>query len=551
MSASTPATTPTTHVVIAGAGPNGLMLACELALAGVRPVVLEKRTGPTADNRANGLVGRVVPLMHRRGLGRRLTGDTEPPLPTDRYVFGALPLDLRLAADNPLHLLPVPQRRVEAVLAERAAELGVEIRWGHALTALSQDADPATGPGSGPATDPGGVTVTVEAADHPRGGYELRARYLVGADGGRSAVRKLSGIGFPGVTRDNTVTLTAHVSVPAALVDPATGGLGVPGHGTVPAFAHHRTDHGLIAFAPFTPEAPLLSVTEWIEPGGAPAPSTDEVPTLAEVRDSVRRVLGADVPLAPPAGPGPHVLRRIAGGNTRLADRFRAGRVLLVGDAAHVHSAMGGPGLNLGLQDAVNLGWKLAAQVRGRAAPGLLDTYEAERRPVAERVTMQTQAQSALTAPGPDTTALRRLFAELLRLPAVVQHVADTMAGADVRYDMGTDSPDPHPLVGRWAPDLVLEPVDGGPTRALDNLTPDARPLLLDLTGTGAFAAQAGDWADRVHAVSARPVGEAPARALLLRPDCYTAWASSAERPAERDLGELRAALARWFGPAA
>ncbi|NYI94928.1 2-polyprenyl-6-methoxyphenol hydroxylase-like FAD-dependent oxidoreductase [Streptomonospora nanhaiensis] len=553
------AATAATDVVIAGAGPNGLMLACELALAGVRPIVLEQRTEPATDNRANGLVGRVVPLMHRRGLRRRLTGDTEPPVPNDVFVFGALLLDLRLAADNPLHGLPVPQRRIEAMLAERAAELGVEVRRGHAVTGLVQDAEahPNTGPTPGPTPDPDPdptaapdpAAVTVEVAG-PAGAYRLRARYLVGADGGHSAVRKLSGIGFPGVTKDNTVTRTAHVSVPAALVDPATGGLDVPGYGPVPPFAHHRTDHGLIAFAPFTPEAPLLSVTEWTDPGAAVGGDPDTPPTLAELRDSVRRVLGADVPLAPPAGPGPHVLRRVLGGNTRLADRFRAGRVLLVGDAAHVHSAMGGPGLNLGLQDAVNLGWKLAAVVRGRSAPGLLDTYEAERRPVAERVNMQTQAQSALIAPGADVTALRELFTELLRLPDVVQHVADTMAGADVRYDMGLA--DPHPLVGRWAPDLVLEPADGGPAQALDALTRDARPLLLDLTGKGEYAAAAESWGDRVRAVTARPSGAtpAPARALLLRPDCHTAWATAAEQPTDRDLGDLRAALERWFGPA-
>jgi hypothetical protein len=254
-------------------------------------------------------------------------------------------------------------------------------------------------------------------------------------------------------------------------------------------------------------------------------PETGEPFTLDELREVLAWVIGVDVPLGPPSGDGPHMLRRLSGGNTRIADRYREGRVLLVGDAAHVHSAIGGPGLNLGLQDAVNLGWKLAATVRGWAPDGLLDTFESERRPVAERVTMHTQAQSVLVGPGPDITALRTLFGELLHYPAVLGHVARLIAGSDFRYAMSPESPSP--LVGRFAPDL-------GPA------TRTGRPLLVD--NTGSLAAAVEPWQDRVDLVSAPVDGFT---ALLVRPDCYVAWASDEASP---DAASLRQALTHWFG---
>lgn len=358
-------------VIVAGAGPNGLMLACELALAGARPLVLEHRTEPTDEQRANGLVGQVVRMLDRRGLYARPTAPGAVPEPAPGFVFGALPLDLADLADNPLHTLMVPQRRIEQMLAERAAELGVEVRRGHEVTGLTQGTD--------------SVTVGLREGD------PLEAACLVGADGGHSTVRKLAGIGFPGVTTDSSASRTGHVGVLPEAVG-ADGGLLVPGFGLVPPFRHLRTERGMITWAPFPGGAPLISTTEWEQPAEGEA-------SLDELRASAARVLGTDVLLDPLTGPGPHLMRRLSGGNTRTASQYRAGRVFLLGDAAHVHAAIGGPGLNPGLQDAVNLGWKLAAEVRGRAPDGLLDTYESERSSVARRVAMQTQAQALRSAP--------------------------------------------------------------------------------------------------------------------------------------------------------
>ncbi|WP_112273197.1 FAD-dependent monooxygenase [Lentzea terrae] len=479
-------------VVIAGAGPNGLMLACELALAGARPLVLERRTGPSDEQRANGLVGQVVRMLDRRGLYERLTAPGATPEPTPGFMFGAFPLALHDLPDNSLYALMVPQRRIEEMLAERADELGVEVRLGHEVTGLTRHEH----------------SVTVEVNDTAA----VEAAFLVGADGGRSTVRKLAGIEFPGVTTDDSVSFTGHVSVPPEFVA-ADGSLVVPGFGVVPAFQHLRTERGLIVWALFPDRDPLVATIEWGQPAEGEA-------TLEELRASVARVLGADVPLGPPAGAGPHLLRRLFGGNTRIAARYRDGRVFVLGDAAHVHSAIGGPGLNLGLQDAVNLGWKLAAVLRGRAPVGLLDTYESERRPAAQRVTMQTQAQSLLVRPGSEVTALRELFGELLALEPTRRHIAHLMSGADIAYDMGKATGD---LVGRWAPDLP----------GLRDLTRHARPLLLDPTGE----LDAGPWATQVDTATIPELDTA----LLLRPDCYVAWQGTTDEG-------LHEALATWVG---
>lgn len=262
--------------------------------------------------------------------------------------------------------------------------------------------------------------------------------------------------------------------------------------------------------------------------------------SLEELEASVKRVLGADLPLRP-VSPGADLdLRRFAGINSRIASRYQAGRVILVGDAAHVHSPMGGPGLNLGLQDAVNLGWKLAAVVRGRVEPALLATYEAERRPAAERVIMHSRAQLALVRPGPEVSALRQLFSELLTDSEIARRLGDLISGAENRY--GTD-PDAHPLTGHWVPDFGV--TDGDVTRRVAELARTGQPMLIDLTDSGCVAAAVADAADELTVAVGRPDRELLATALLVRPDGYVAWASSAASP---DVVELRRALARWFG---
>ena len=511
-------------VVIVGGGPVGLMLGCEVALSGAEPLVLERLPERPATPKANGLVGQVVRLLDHRGLYQRFTGRAGAPVPMPAFFFGAMPLPLaELDATNPMFALPLPQRELERLLAERAAELGVEIRRGHQVRSYTQDDE--------------GVTLQVETGADV---LELRASYLVGCDGAHSTIRHQAGIAFPGVSSDNLVARTANIAAPSWVSVTEDGRLMVRGAGEVQA-GFHRTEHGVLTLAALDPERPIVNTLEWEDTPDGEWPGSGTPMTLDELRESIHRVLGVDLPLEPPP-PGPAILRRLVGRNTRLAERYRDGRVFLAGDAAHVHSASGGPGLNLGLQDAANLGWKLAAAAAGWAAPGLLDTYQAERHAVGARVFMQTQAQTALMAPGGDVTALRELFGELLRRKENLQHIADLMAGSDVRYDMG--GTEPHPLTGYFAPELTLQTPAG--TRRLAELVRDGRPALIDLTG-GELDQLASDWKDRVTRITATS-GNPPARALLVRPDGYVAWALAAEDP---DNASLRQALTTWFGETA
>jgi hypothetical protein len=278
--------------------------------------------------------------------------------------------------------------------------------------------------------------------------------------------------------------------------------------------------------------------------------TTDEPPmSLAELEASAKRVLGTDVPLRPVSPEAPVDLRRFSGINSRIASRYQVGRVFLVGDAAHVHSPIGGPGLNLSLQDGVNLGWKLAAVLNGRVNPALLATYETERRPAAERVIMQSRAQLALFRPGLEVTALRELFSEFLTDPDIVRRLSDLLSGADNRYTMGAltaSDVEVHPLVGRWVPDFGVASPSG--TQRIAELARDGRPVLLDLTEHGAVAAAMTDTGDRLTVAAGRPVGEVPATAVLVRPDGYVAWASSQTTPDPDELRELRSVLTHWFG---
>ncbi|HEY3997193.1 MAG TPA: FAD-dependent monooxygenase [Mycobacterium sp.] len=516
-------------VVIVGAGPNGLMLAGELGLAGIEPVVLDPMPGPNPQRRANGIIGQGVRILDHRGLYGLLADTDQPPQLNPRAMFAAFPLDATPVPDSQIFLLPVQQPRLVQVLAERAREHDADIRWGHALTGFVQHDD----------------AVTVHVAG-PDGSYELTAKYLVGADGGTSMTRKLAGIDFPGMSSyDAIVRMGFDVLAPGEWIDPDSGGLLIPGFGRVPPLRFHRAERGVFAYGGLGGRAAVL-VFE-LDGSAREDPRDDDVDgspmSLGELESAAKRVLGADIPLRPASPDAPLDLRRFCGINSRIASRYRVGRVILAGDAAHVHSPMGGPGLNLGLQDAVNLGWKLAAVVSGRVEPALLDTYETERRRAAERVVMHSRAQLALVRPGPEVTALRELFSELVADPDVARRLNNLISGAENRYITGVVA---HPLAGYWVPDFAV--ADAGGTRRVAEFARTGRPLLVDLTDGGGVATALADLADSLTVAVGRPVGEVAATALLVRPDGYVAWASSAATPDPAELGELRDALARWFG---
>jgi 3-(3-hydroxy-phenyl)propionate hydroxylase len=480
-------------VTIVGGGPTGLMLAAELALAKVDVEVLERRPTPElVGSRARGFHARTIELLDQRGI-------VDPFLAEGQTVqvlsFGSTPLDLSGFPSRHPYTLGLAQRHVERLLLDRVEELGVPVRRGVEATGFDQDDD--------------GVDV------HLAGAESLRTAYVVGADGGRSVIRSLAGIDFVGAeaTRSH---LIAEVEVSEEI--PSGMRLDEVGIHAMNTLEDGRTV-GLV-------------VTE-----RRLGPATE--PTLADLSDALTAVYGTDF--------GVHSASWISRFTdaTRQAVEYRRGRVLVAGDAAHVHPPTGGQGIGLGVQDAVNLGWKLAATSHDWAPPGLLDSYDAERRPLGHRVAMQTQAQLALFAPGSEVTALRQLFTELLQDRRNIARIANLMAGADIRYDMGVR--DTHPLVGRWAPDLVLD-TGSGPVR-LAELTTTARPLLLDLTEDASLTTAADGWRDRVDIVSARS-RDASATGLLLRPDCYVAWATDTACPDHHDGESLRTALTTWFGTA-
>jgi 2-polyprenyl-6-methoxyphenol hydroxylase-like FAD-dependent oxidoreductase len=514
-------------VVIAGAGPNGLMLAGELGLAGIRPVVLEPLAGPNPQRRANGITGQAVRLLDHRGLYSVLAGTPDPPQPSPWAMFAAMALDLTGVPDPQHFMFPVQQPRLVQVLAQRVGDEGADLRWGHRLVGFDQHAD--------------GVVVHVESPD---GRYELPAQYLVAADGGTSQTRKLAGIDFPGMTSHDAVARMAFgVLPPDDWVDPVTGALEIPGWGRVPTTTpFYRAEHGVFACRRMGDRAMLitLELDQSAQEDRIDDDEDDTPVSLAEIEASVKRVLGADVPLRPVLPDAPLDLRRFCGINSRIASAYRSGRVFLVGDAAHVHSPLGGPGLNLGLQDAVNLGGKLAAVIAGGADPKLLDSYEAERRPAGERVVMHSRAQLALVRPGTEVTALRGLFSEFLEDPNNAKRLSDLLSGNDNRYDMGADA---HPLAGRWVPDFAVR--NGETTRRVAELARSGRPLLIDLSQDAVVATATSDVAERITVAVGSPVDDVPATALLVRPDGYVAWASSAPKP---EADELRRVLREWFG---
>jgi 2-polyprenyl-6-methoxyphenol hydroxylase-like FAD-dependent oxidoreductase len=480
-------------VVIAGAGPTGMMLAAELAIAGVDVVVAERRaTQHLAASRAGGLHARTIEVVDPRGVAERFVaaGRTHPNV---GFAYVPLPVDDFPTRHN--YLLALWQREFEQILAGWLGELGVRIAYGREVVDFAQD-------------DRG---VDIRLSD----GARVRAQYLVGCDGGRSAVRRLAAIDFPG--------LDASASWLIAEVD----------LDTQPEIGVRREGGGI---------GPVDRVH-----GGNPYHVVLKEPRVEYEHEPVRRDLEDALVAAYGTDFGMHEPKWISRFTdaTRQAASYRAGRVLLAGDAAHVHPPQGGQGLNVGVQDAVNLGWKLAQVVDGGSPENLLDTYHAERHPVGARVLRSTEAMVALSTPDDRHDALRATVRELLAMDEPRRHLAGMLSGLDVRYDLGEGNP----LLGRGVPDLDLHTADG-PTRVF-TLLHGARPVLLNLGADRAF--DVGPW-PRVRRVDARcdepwelpVIGAVPApEAVAIRPDGYVVWAGEIADPA------LPRALTNWFGGSA
>ncbi|WP_112244331.1 FAD-dependent monooxygenase [Kribbella monticola] len=487
----------TTQVVIAGAGPTRLMLAGELRLAGIEVVVLDALPGRSGESRAGGIHARTMELFDQRGLLERL-------LPQGRAIqaghFAGLRLDFSDFPTRYPFTLGIVQAAIERELDDYVTDLGAKVRWGSPMVGFRQD---TTG-------------VEVETG----GGDRIRCEFLVGCDGGRSAVRKLAGIDFSGT--DATMTgLLADVE----LADPPAD--------TVFSRRRGPGDFSVMAFQPGWYRLMVQRHDRVLDRAAEP--------DFEAFRESFVEVAGTDY--------GMHSPRWVSqyGDTARQADRYREGRVFLAGDAAHIHYPAGGQGLNTGVQDAVNLGWKLATVLRGEASDDLLDTYAAERHPVAARVLQNTRAQTALSRPGPHTEALRETFAGLFDIADVRRQLGLMITSLDIRYDVKSD----HPLAGRRIPDADLL-VAGEATRVCELLR-TGRPLLL--TFGGPPASSVTGWTDRLDCVTADTqqwkvpgVGDiATPAAVLVRPDGYVAWASD---DADATGSSLSDALTTWFGPA-
>jgi len=492
-------------VVITGGGPTGLMLAGELALAGVDAAIVEQRASQDLPgSRAGGLHSRTIEVLDQRGIADRFLSEGQV---AQVAAFGGVPLDISDFPTRHPYGLGLWQNHIERILAGWVDELAVPIYRGREVMGFAQD---ATG-------------VDVELAD----GGSLRADYLVGCDGGRSVVRKAAGIDFPGW--DPTASaLLAEVEMAE---EPQWGihsdEVGIHSFGRV----EYEIRDGEIVHADSGPVR--VMVTE------AHVGNTAE-PTLSDLSEALIGIYGTDYGMHSPTW-----ITRFTD-MTRQAAAYREGRVLLAGDAAHVHSPVGGQGLNIGVQDAVNLGWKLAEVVKGVSPEGLLDTYEAERHPIAARVLRNTMAQIALRRPDERTKALGETVSELLSMDEPRKRFAAMMSGLDVHYDLGEG----HPLLGRRMPDLDLVTTDGA--LRVYTLLHAARPVLLNLGEPGRF--DIAPSADRVQLVDAEYDGEWELPAIgavtaptgvLIRPDGYVAWVGDS---AQEGLAQ---ALTAWFGPPA
>jgi len=467
-------------VIIAGGGPTGMMLASELRLHDVDTLVLEKELEPPKMVRALGLHVRSIEVMDQRGLLERFLAHGK------QYPLGGFFAAIDKPAPDRLdtahaYVLGIPQTTTDRLLAEHAEQLGTEIRRGCELAGLSQDED----------------GVTAELTE----GTQLRSRYLVGCDGGRSTVRKLLGVGFPGeASRVETLLGEMEVAVPPEEV--------------AAVVAEVRKTQKRFGLSPFGE-----GVYRVVVPANGVAEER-AAPTLEEFKRQLRAIAGTDF-----GAHSPRWLSRF-GDATRQAERYRVGRVLLAGDAAHVHPPTGGQGLNLSIQDAFNLGWKLAAEVAGWAPEGLLDSYHVERHPVAADVLNNTRAQIELMSTEPGPQAVRRLLSELMDFEEVNRYLIEKITAIGVRYDFGHGDE----LLGRRLRDVRLK------QGRLYERMHAGRGLLLDQTG-GLSVAR---WADRLdHVVDVSEELDVPA--VLLRPDGHVAWVGE-------DQQDLLSQLPRWFG---
>nr|UYD71619.1 oxygenase-reductase [Streptomyces sp.] len=481
-----------TQVIVVGAGPVGLLLAGELRLGGADTLVLERRRSPTTESRASTLHARTMEILETRGLLAPL-GDL-PNEPTGH--FGGIPLDLSLPSRYPGQW-KVPQTRVEELLGQWATGLGADIRRGHELTGLTMTTD--------------GAEAQVRLGDGRT--TRLRAKCIVGCDGENSTVRRLGGFDFPGTDAQRHL-LRADID-----------GIDIPNR------RFERLPHGLAIAARRGDGVTRVMVHQYgTRPRTAPAEFTDVV-------DAWKRVTGEDI-----SGGRPLWVNTF-GDASRHASRYRDHRLFLAGDAAHQQMPIGGQALNLGLQDAANLGWKLAAQLLERGPDGLLDSYHSERHAVGRRVLDNIRAQALLLLGTAEVDAARQVLAELLRHEGVRRHLAGMISGLDTRYDVG---PGTHPLLGARLPHWELTTNTPGPTTAAE-LMHDGRGVLLVPPGDAArqktLRTAALPWTGLVHTAAASPPADPGAPALLVRPDGHVAWAGS-------DPTHLTTALHRWFGTA-
>lgn len=484
-------------VIIAGAGPVGLMLACELGLAGVPAIVVERLGQPSEQSRGMAINPGVIELLSQRGLMEPLRAyGLELPHSHFAHIF----MDpTRIPRQHPLNFA-LAQSRLERQLAERAVALGADLRWGTELAGLAQTES--------------GVAVTVRSAS---GQDTIQGSFLVGCDGADSTVRAQAQIGFPGHDFPFRGLIGEVAAKPG---DPLYASIGVT-----------QRDSGFFTVAPIGPDVLRLTTGEFdVEPDDPDAPVT-----LTELSHSVERITGLPVALG-----APRWLSRWYT-PTRQADRYRSGNVFLAGDAAHVHFPLGGQALSTGLEDAVNLGWKLAAEIRGWAQPGLLDTYHDERHPAGARACLTARAQLALLYPMDRVGPLRELLAELTRFEDVTEYLVTMVGGVDVRYSY-PDQADPHPLLGTRLPDICVQTAAG--ETPVTQLLQAGRGVLLDTSGADLAQDAIADWADRVDLVTAKAPAELGATALLLRPDGRVAWATSSDTAGPA----LTAALRTWFG---